>query len=111
MDYEFVDRLIRQHEEGFDHAHRLLGSVRLSSLGANGRGAVTAIDRPGRKGSTVGEARYPSHHQPDRQSRSFELLIVNNLVPPRVRAKLKRHLLDAVNQRGLIRGYRIEFRR
>src|SRR5262249_61646479 len=37
--------------------------------------------------------------------------MVNNLVPPRVRAKLKRHLLDAVNQRGLIRGYRIEFRR
>jgi UDP-N-acetyl-2-amino-2-deoxyglucuronate dehydrogenase len=37
--------------------------------------------------------------------------MVNNLIPPRVRAKLKRHLLDAVNQRGLIRGYRIEFRR
>jgi len=44
MDYEFVDGLIRQHEEGFDHGHRLW-VLYVFHLWARTVGAVTAIDR------------------------------------------------------------------
>jgi hypothetical protein len=53
MDYEFVDRLIRQHEEGFDHAHRLW-VLYVFHLWAQTVGAVTAIDRLAGRGLLSG---------------------------------------------------------
>ena len=53
MDYEFVDRLIRQHEEGFDHAHRLW-VLYVFHLWARTVGAVTAIHRLAGRGLLSG---------------------------------------------------------